>query len=178
MSHKTYTYTKHTNITFRNHIILKIAYKLHMTHLLPTLASGVLHSWVKVTIGWITNRLTNVWKHAWPLINSCYNDSIAGQHSASFCVCFLTHWGHDKMVAIFQTTFLEAFSWLKMYKFRFKISLKFVPQVRIDNIPALVQIMAWRQPGKKPLSKPMMVSLLTHIYASLGLNELSNHHYF
>ena len=43
------------------------------------------------------------------------------------------------------------------------ISLKFVPKVRINNIPALVSIMAWRRPGDKPLSKPMMVSLLTHI---------------
>ena len=45
-----------------------------------------------------------------------------------------------------------------------KISLKFVPKVRINNIPALVQIMVWRRPGDKPLSEPMMVSLLTHIY--------------
>ena len=37
------------------------------------------------------------------------------------------------------------------------ISLKFVPTVRIDNIPALVQIMAWRRPGDKPLFEPMMV---------------------
>ena len=44
-----------------------------------------------------------------------------------------------------------------------RISLKFVPKVRINNIPALVQIMAWRRPGDKPLSGPMMVSLLTHI---------------
>ena len=44
-----------------------------------------------------------------------------------------------------------------------KISLKFVPQVRINNIPALVQIMAWRRPGDKPFSEPMMVSLLTHV---------------
>ena len=44
-----------------------------------------------------------------------------------------------------------------------KISLKFVPRVPIDNIPALVQMMAWRRPGDKPLSEPMMVSLLTHI---------------
>ena len=43
------------------------------------------------------------------------------------------------------------------------ISLKFVPQGRINNIPALVQIMAWRRLGDKPLSEPMMVSLLTHI---------------
>ena len=44
-----------------------------------------------------------------------------------------------------------------------KISLRFVPKVRINDIPALVQIMAWRRPGNKPLSKPMLVSLLTHI---------------
>ena len=43
-----------------------------------------------------------------------------------------------------------------------KISLKFVPTVRINNIPAVVQIMAWRRPGDKPLSEPMTVSLLTH----------------
>ena len=43
------------------------------------------------------------------------------------------------------------------------ISLKFVPKGLINNIPALVQIMAWRQPGDKPLSEPMMVNLLTHI---------------
>ena len=44
-----------------------------------------------------------------------------------------------------------------------KISLKFVPQGAINNIPVLVQIMAWRRPGDKPLSEPMMVSLPTHI---------------
>ena len=47
-----------------------------------------------------------------------------------------------------------------------KISLKFVPKGRINNIPALVQIMAWRRPGDKPLSEPMMVSLPTHIYVT------------
>ena len=53
-------------------------------------------------------------------------------------------------------------------------SQKFVPKVRINNIPALVPIMAWRRPGDKQLSEPMMFSLLTNvrIYASLGLNEL------
>ena len=44
-----------------------------------------------------------------------------------------------------------------------KISLKFVPDGPINNIPALVQIMAWRRLGDKPLSEPMMVLLLTHI---------------
>ena len=44
-----------------------------------------------------------------------------------------------------------------------KISLKFVPKGSIDNSPKLVQIMAWCRPDDKPLSAPMMVSLLTHI---------------
>ena len=44
-----------------------------------------------------------------------------------------------------------------------KISLKFVPKGPINNNPALVQIMAWHRSGDKPLSEPMMVSLLMHI---------------
>ena len=39
----------------------------------------------------------------------------------------------------------------------------------INNIHALVQVMAWRRPGDKPLSESMMVK---RIYASLGSNEL------
>ena len=44
-----------------------------------------------------------------------------------------------------------------------KTSLKFVPYSPVSNILALVQIMAWCQPGDKPLSEQMMVSLLMHI---------------
>ena len=59
---------------------------------------------------------------------------------------------------IFKCIFLNENVWIPI-----KISLKFVPKGPINNIPALVQIMAWRRPGGKPLSEPMMVSLLTHI---------------
>ena len=44
-----------------------------------------------------------------------------------------------------------------------KISLKCVPTGSINDIPALVQIVAWGRPGDKPLSEPMMVNLPTHI---------------
>ena len=37
-----------------------------------------------------------------------------------------------------------------------QISLKFVPRNPIDNIPALVQVMAWRQTGAKPLPELML----------------------
>ena len=45
----------------------------------------------------------------------------------------------------------------------FEISLKFIPKGPINNTPALVQIMAWCQPGDKPLFEPMMVISLMHI---------------
>ena len=59
---------------------------------------------------------------------------------------------------IFKWIFLNENVWLPI-----EISLKFVPQDPINNIPALVQIMACRRPGDKPLSGPMMVRLPTHI---------------
>ena len=52
-------------------------------------------------------------------------------------------------------------------KIAIEFSLKFVPKGPINNIPALVQIIAWHRPGDKPLSEPVMVSLLTHICVTL-----------
>ena len=67
-----------------------------------------------------------------------------------------------KWPPFWQATFLDTFFngniWISI-----EISLKFVPKGQISNIPALVQIMAWRRPGDKPFSEPMLVSLPTHI---------------
>ena len=59
---------------------------------------------------------------------------------------------------IFKRIFLNENVWISL-----RISLKFVPNGPINNIPALVQIMAWRRPGDKPLSESMMVSFPPHI---------------
>ena len=59
---------------------------------------------------------------------------------------------------IFNCIFLNENVWMPI-----KISLKFVPKSPINNIPDLIQIMAWCHPGNKPLSESMMVSLPTHI---------------
>ena len=40
--------------------------------------------------------------------------------------------------------------------------MKFVPKGLVKIFPSLVRIMVRRRPGDKPLSEPMMVSLLTH----------------
>ena len=60
----------------------------------------------------------------------------------------LTHYGWDKMVAIFQTTFSNEFSWMKMYYH----GLKFHWNVLLGV-----------QTGAKPLSEPMMINVLTHM---------------
>ena len=59
---------------------------------------------------------------------------------------------------IFKCIFLNENVWIPI-----KMSLKFVPKGPINNIPALVQIMAWRRPGDKPLSELMIVRSKTHI---------------
>ena len=46
---------------------------------------------------------------------------------------------------IFKCILLNQDVWISI-----KISLKFVPKVPINNIPALIQIMAWRRPGDRP----------------------------
>ena len=51
----------------------------------------------------------------------------------------------------------------KNVRISLKFPLQFVPKGPINNIPLLVQRMAWRRPGDKPLSEPVMVSLLTQI---------------
>ena len=76
--------------------------------------------------------------------------------------CLLRHWGREKWMPIckwhFQMHFLE---WKCLNSdWNFTEVCSHGP---IDNIPALVQLMAWQHPFVKPLSEPMMVSLPTHI---------------
>ena len=44
-------------------------------------------------------------------------------------------------------------------------------RVTFCNIPSIVQVMAWNQPGDKPLFEPMILSLLAHICVTItGVN--------
>ena len=51
-----------------------------------------------------------------------------------------------KLIILYQT-----------YRILIQILLKFVPKGPNNDMPALVQIMAWWKTGAKPLSEPMMV---------------------
>ena len=58
------------------------------------------------------------------------------------------------------------------------ISLQFVPEGQINNVPALAQIMAWCWPGNKPFSEPMMESLLRHIPVCVTLPQWVNRYLY
>ena len=56
----------------------------------------------------------------------------------------------------------NAFSWMKINEFRLKFHWSLFLMVQSITFQHWFT-MAWRLPGDKPLSEPMMVSLLTHI---------------
>ena len=59
---------------------------------------------------------------------------------------------------IFKCILLNENVWISI-----DISLNLVPKCLISNIPAFIQIMAWRRPGDNPLSETIMVSFYMHI---------------
>ena len=90
---------------------------------------------------WLTMQTTPSW---WEKINKILVSPVD----------VLTHWSWDKMADLSKTTFsnfVNANAWISI-----KISLNFVPWGQINNIPALVQVMAWRLPGDTTLFQPMI----------------------
>ena len=104
-----------------------------------------------------TNTLTLYW---WNVLVTLNNVQICVLSTVKFLVNTLRprQSGRRFRDDIFKCNFLIEDVWISI-----KISLKFVPTGPINNIPALVQIMAWRRLGDKPLSESMMAILLTHI---------------
>ena len=120
-------------------------------------------SWV-MFIGDVLAEGWYEWKHlCYMLWSVCTKNHASVTISVNNSNCFL--WTHMYLNTlrlrqngchfpddIFKRIFLNENCFILM-----KISLKFVPQGPINNIPALVQIMAWRQPSDMPLSEPMIV---------------------
>ena len=62
------------------------------------------------------------------------------------CPAFdITHWGSNKMAAIFQTTFSNGFSWMKMFESLLKFHKHLFLKVQL--IRKLVEKMAWHRTG-------------------------------
>ena len=73
----------------------------------------------------------------------------------------------DKMAAILADDIFKCIFLNENDRIRIQISLKFVARSPIDHKPALVQVMASRRIGDKPLSKPMLTQF-TYAYMRHG----------
>ena len=71
-----------------------------------------------------------------------------------------THLPLGKMVAILADGIFKSIFLNENDRIPIHISLKFDPRGTVDNKWALVQVMAWRRTGDKPLPEPML-SLFT-----------------
>ena len=67
------------------------------------------------------------------------------------------------MVAVFLDDVFKCISLNENDNIPIEISLKFVPRDPINKKSALVQVMAWRQTGDKPLPEKMMTQF-TDVY--------------
>ena len=74
------------------------------------------------------------------------------------CLTFLlTHSPLDKMAAISADDICKCNFVNENYKIPIQISLKLVPRSTINSNPALVQVMAWRRTGDRPLPEQVMI---------------------
>ena len=85
----------------------------------------------------------------------------------------LSHWCRDKMAVIFQTTSLNAFSWMKMYELRLRFHWSLFLSVELTLFHQWFRL--WLGAGSAT-SHCLNQCWLVHrrIYASLGLNESLN----
>ena len=108
-------------------------------------------------------------EHLWHWLDSCHttgdmglqesNTGLGIRHFQFFDTLRLGQNGRHFPDDIFKWIFLNENAWIN-------ISLKFLPRGPIYNIPTLVQVMAWRRSGDRPLSEPMMVRLPMHIFVT------------
>ena len=121
----------------------------------------------KQSWGWWFETLScSLWRHR----NCCYDlETIAFVHILQgYLISNNTlrlrrnrHFADD----IFKCIFLNENVWISI-----KISLNFVSKGQIHNIRALIQIMAWRRPGDKPLAESMVFRSLTHMRHSASMS--------
>ena len=110
-------------------------------------------NWQKLSHRYTTKNLPNINKtdiifFAWPA------QFIAGEFLI-ICITLRMKQNGDNMS--------NTFSCIQMFVFSFKLHWTFFPRGTIKNKQSLFQVMVWYWTGDKPLSEPMMASLLMHI---------------
>ena len=105
--------------------------------------------WDRYNLRLFANKNSNIWNYKNTMLFDPSSEQLPIYMVKLSLCCVLSHWSWHKIVTILRISIT--------------ISRKFAPGGQINNMPALVQIMAWCWSGDKPLSEPMLVSLLMQI---------------
>ena len=87
-------------------------------------------------------------------------DLAVKQQSPSQMQSILTHLPPGQNSRHFRRRHFKCIFLYKNDRIPIWISMKFVPRCPIDNITAFVQLMAWRRPGDKPITEPMLTHFI------------------
>ena len=90
----------------------------------------------------------------------------------------LTYWGWDKMADVFQMTFSNAFSWIKMYEFLLRFHWSLFLRVQLTIFQHWLRLWLGAEQATSHNLNQLWSSLLTHIcitWPQVGL-ELSSFH--
>ena len=149
-----WNFNRNSNIFIQENTLENVVCKMAAILSRPQCVNGVLWSSPK-SVFTVSAQVTILYDEFENDNFKCITTSLKGQWVSTLRP---RHNGHLFPDDIFKWVFLNENVCISI-----KISLKFVPKGPINNILASVQITAWRCPGDKPLSEPMMVWLLTHI---------------
>ena len=83
---------------------------------------------------------------------------------SNFIQYILTHYGLDKMAAIFANEMFLCVFLKENFRILHTISLKYVPYGAMDHKPSLVQVMGCLRTGDKPLSKLHYLRIRARLY--------------
>ena len=122
-------------ISIAKHSVDRMPIFFHM--LLPTSCASKWYQWLRI---WLSGNIR--------FVRVNVDMSARNRHFQTNYWC----------ITILNWIFMDENIWIST-----EMSLKFVPMGQINNSQSLVQILAWRRSGDKPLSETMMVNLLTHI---------------
>ena len=126
-----------------------------------------------------SSRITNNYRCPLKYIYDPFNQQ--GKSLAGIILCYmwlpinditattiqLAYWSWDKMAAISQTMFANAFFWMKMQEFRLKFHGSLILKVQLTILQHLFGKWRLRRPGDKPLSASIMVKSPAHICVTL-----------
>ena len=108
--------------------------------------------------------------HVFPYHKFVHDRRLLPHFQCNSPTLFLTHWSWDKMDTIFQTRFSTAFSWMKMFKFRWIFDGYLFRRVQLTTYQHWYR--KWRvavQAKRQYLNQWCLV--YWRLYVSLGLNE-------